>query len=73
MGMPKGACIINAARKVIDEGLAKAFEERQDLKYATDIAPDNYELLKENWQSRFAPQKWALKPQRPISMQAWPL
>lgn len=54
MGMPKGACIINAARKeVIDEeGLAKAFEERQDLKYATDIAPDNYELLKEKFGNR---------------------
>jgi D-3-phosphoglycerate dehydrogenase len=54
MGMPKGACIINAARKeVIDEeGLAKAFEERQDLKYATDIMPDNYELLKEKFGNR---------------------
>lgn len=37
--MPKGATLINTARKeVIDEeGMIKAFEERQDLKYATDI------------------------------------
>ena len=46
--MPKGACLINTARKeVMDEaGLAKALEEREDLKYITDIAPDNYEELK---------------------------
>lgn len=43
MSMPKGATIVNTARKeVIDEaGLAKAMEERADLKYITDIAPDS--------------------------------
>ncbi len=45
--MPKGACLVNTARKeVIDEeGLMKALEERQDLKYVTDVAPDNYAEL----------------------------
>ncbi len=40
--MPNGGTLVNTARKeVIDEqGLAKALEERADLKYATDIAPD---------------------------------
>ncbi len=40
MSMPKGAVLINTARKeVIDEeGLRRALAEREDLKYATDIA-----------------------------------
>ena len=40
--MPKGGTLINTARKeVIDEkGLIKAMEERNDLKYISDIAPD---------------------------------
>ena len=52
--MPKGACLVNAARKeVIDEeGLEKALEERQDLKYITDLMPDNYEALKEKFGTR---------------------
>ncbi len=39
--MPKGATIVNTARKeVIDEaGLIKAMAERTDLKYVSDIAP----------------------------------
>ena len=49
--MPKGACLVNTARKeVIDEvGLLKALEDRQDLKYVTDVAPDNYETLREKF------------------------
>ena len=49
--MPKGACLVNTARKeVIDEkGLEQALEERTDLKYITDVAPDNYEALKEKF------------------------
>jgi len=52
--MPKGACLVNTARKeVIDEaGLEKALEERQDLKYVTDVAPDNYAALKEKFGTR---------------------
>ena len=40
--MPKGGTIINTARKEIidEEGLLKAMMERNDLKYATDVAPD---------------------------------
>ena len=49
--MPKGGCLINTARKevVCEEGLAKALEERPDLKYATDVAPSNYAELKEKF------------------------
>ena len=47
MKMPKGATVVNTARKeVIDEeGLLKALEEREDLKYVTDVMPDNYDEL----------------------------
>ena len=49
--MPKGATLVNTARKeVIDEaGLEKALEERQDLKYVTDVAPDNLAELKDRF------------------------
>lgn len=42
MLMPKGAVLINTARKeVIDEeGLMKAMEERDDIRYVSDIKPD---------------------------------
>lgn len=40
MSMPKGATLVNTARKeVIDEqGVVRALTEREDLKYVTDIA-----------------------------------
>ena len=49
--MPKGAVLVNTARKeVIDEaGLEKALEDRQDLKYVTDVAPDNIDRLREKF------------------------
>ena len=49
--MPKGAVLVNTARKeVIDEaGLEKALEDRPDIKYVTDVAPDNYAALQENF------------------------
>ncbi len=54
MSMPKGATLVNTARKeVIDEeGLAKAFAERGDLKYATDIAADMQSVLDEKFGKR---------------------
>lgn len=52
--MPKGATLINTARKeVIDEeGLMKAFEERPDLKYATDIMADTHAQMAEKFALR---------------------
>ena len=49
--MPKGATLVNTARKeVIDEdGLMKALEDRPDLKYVTDVMPDNYPALQEKF------------------------
>lgn len=54
MSMPKGATLINTARKeVIDEeGLKKALAEREDLKYATDIAADSQAALNEAFGNR---------------------
>ncbi len=52
--MPKGATLVNTARKeVIDEaGLAKVLEERLDLKYITDIAAGNQAELSEKFGKR---------------------
>ena len=49
--MPKGATLVNTARKeVIDEaGLEKALTDRTDLKYVTDVAPDNLAALQEKF------------------------
>ena len=51
MKMPKGATLVNTARKeVIDEaGLEKALEERPDLKYVADVAPDNLAALQDRF------------------------
>lgn len=53
--MPKGATLVNTARKeVIDEeGLLKILEEREDLKYVTDVAPDMIEEFKSRLGTRF--------------------
>ena len=52
--MPKGAALVNTARKeVIDEeGLARVLEERSDLKYITDIAADSQAALNEKFGKR---------------------
>lgn len=52
--MPQGAVLVNTARKeVIDEdGLFRALKERQDLKYVTDVAPDNMEMLRAEFGTR---------------------
>ncbi|MDE6782986.1 MAG: 3-phosphoglycerate dehydrogenase, partial [Paramuribaculum sp.] len=46
--MPKGALLVNTARKeVIDEDdLAKALADRPDIKYVADVAPDSASELK---------------------------
>ncbi len=53
--MPKGALLVNTARKeVIDEaGMAKAMEERTDLKYITDIKPDTDAEMAEKFGKRY--------------------
>ena len=59
--MPKNGVLINTARKeVIDEeGLAKALEERPDIKYVADIKPDTAEELNAKFGDRvfFTPKK----------------
>ena len=59
--MPKGAILVNAARKeVIDEaGLAEAFEARPDFRYIADVKPDNAAELEEKYPERvlFSPKK----------------
>lgn len=52
--MPHGACLVNTARKELldEEGLIKALEERPDLKYVTDIAPERYEEMREKFGDR---------------------
>ena len=55
MSMPKGATIVNTARKEVinEEGLMKAMEEREDLKYITDIAPDAKDVYTEKFGKRY--------------------
>ena len=55
MSMPKGATLVNTARKeVIDEtGLMKAMEEREDLKYITDVAPETAAEFAEKFGKRY--------------------
>ncbi len=59
--MPKNAVLVNTARKeVIDEeGLIKIFDERQDIKYLSDIEPDNKAVFNEKFEGRyfFTPKK----------------
>ena len=52
--MPAGGILVNTARKelVDEEGLIRAFEERSDLKYITDIAPVRIEEMKEKFGNR---------------------
>lgn len=54
MSMPKGATLVNTARKeVIDEtGVLRALTEREDLKYITDIAAGNQSELDEKFGKR---------------------
>ncbi|MCI2082396.1 MAG: 3-phosphoglycerate dehydrogenase [Bacteroidales bacterium] len=49
--MPKGATLVNTARKEIinEEELEKVLAEREDLKYVADVAPANYATLREKF------------------------
>jgi D-3-phosphoglycerate dehydrogenase len=53
--MPKNGLIVNTARKeVINEiELVKVMEDRADLKYVTDIMPDDHEELMEKFAGRY--------------------
>lgn len=59
--MPEGATVVNTARKeVIDEaGLVKMFQQRDDFRYLSDIAPDCKDDLEEQYKERcfFTPKK----------------
>lgn len=59
--MPQNAVLINTARKEIidEEGLFKALSERPDIRYVSDIKPDNADLLEKNFAERvfFTPKK----------------
>ena len=61
MKMPKGATLVNTARKeVIDEdSLHRILKERSDFKYISDIAPDNGPELKSEYPENcfFTPKK----------------
>ena len=61
MSLPSNGVVVNTARKeVIDEeGLAKALDERADLKYFADVKPDNADDLKARFGNRvfFTPKK----------------
>jgi len=53
--MPKGAMIVNTARKEIinERDLLRMFEERPDFKYVSDVAPDCAEEIETKYPGRF--------------------
>jgi D-3-phosphoglycerate dehydrogenase len=53
--MPKGATLVNTARKEVinEDSLQKIFGEREDFRYVSDVAPDCLEALKEKCTGRF--------------------
>lgn len=61
MKMPKNGVLINTARKEIidEEGLIKALEERQDIRYVSDIKPAAAEEFEKKFADRvfFTPKK----------------
>ena len=52
--LPKGACLVNTARKEVihEEDLMRVMEERTDFKYVSDIAPDSLAALQEKFGTR---------------------
>lgn len=55
MSMPKGATLVNTARKEVihEDELLKVMEERDDFCYVSDIAPDNKEIIASRFEGRF--------------------
>lgn len=53
--MPKGAVLVNTARKeVVDEtSLVRIFEDRTDFRYVSDVAPDNAAIFNAKFAGRF--------------------
>ncbi len=53
--MPKGATIVNTARKEVvnEDELLKTFEERPDFSYLSDVAPDCKENIESNYKKRY--------------------
>lgn len=53
--MPKGATLVNTARKevICEDSLQKIFAGREDFRYVSDVAPDCLEALKEKFTGRF--------------------
>jgi len=53
--MPKGATLVNTARKEVinEEELLKIFAEREDFRYVSDIAPNNKDEIAEKFEGRF--------------------
>ncbi|MCK9328809.1 MAG: 3-phosphoglycerate dehydrogenase [Candidatus Cloacimonetes bacterium] len=53
--MPKGATLINTARKevVCEKSIVKIMTERKDFRYATDIAPDNNDEMMDKFADRY--------------------
>lgn len=53
--MPKGATLINTARKEVinEEELLKIFAERDDFRYVSDIAPDCKDEIAAKYEGRF--------------------
>ncbi len=53
--MPKGATLVNTARKEVihEEELLQLMDEREDFSYISDIAPDAADRFKEKFEGRF--------------------
>ena len=53
--MKKNAVLINTARKEVinEEEIIKLMEERNDLKYVTDLMPDNHEIFMNKFKGRY--------------------
>jgi D-3-phosphoglycerate dehydrogenase len=53
--MPEGATLVNTARKEVinEEDLIRVFQDREDFKYISDIAPDCAPEIESNYRGRF--------------------